>query len=268
MAEQTETARDATYSAPALEKGLDILELLARHGRPMGMKNLADEIGRSKSEIFRMVHVLLARGYLSRDFVSDRLTLSNKLFTLGMQTARVRNLVGVAAPVLERFAGAIQQAVHLVVPSRGEAVILVASSGGSDMNFSLRVGYRRPLVDSHSGLVLMAFQLPDARDRMIADCLAATDRAQPLAPLFDRLETVRADGSIVHESRDIVGLTDVCCPILSPNGSAEACLTTVVVSRRNATEDFESLIARQKAACTEISDQYHAYTPERQINFD
>lgn len=267
MTDPTETAR-STYSAPALEKGLDILELLARHGRPMGMKDLADEVGRSKSEIFRMVHVLLARGYLNRDSASDQLTLSNKLFTLGMQTTRVRNLVGVAAPVLERFAAEVQQAVHLVVPSRGEAVILVASSGGSDMNFSLRVGYRRPLVDSHSGLVLMAFQKPDIRDRMIAECLASTTRTQPLELLFARLSEVRAAGSIVHESRDIVGVTDACCPILAPNGAADACLTTVVVSRRNATEDFDALIAKQKSACTEISELFHAYSPEQQITFD
>lgn len=258
----------STYSAPALEKGLDILEMLASHGRPMGMKELADEVGRSKNEIFRMVHVLLDRGYLSRDSGTDRLTLSNKLFTLGMQTARVRNLVGVAAPVIERFAQDVQQAVHLVVPSRGEAVILVASSGGSDMNFSLRVGYRRPLVDSHSGLVLMAFQQADIRDRMIAECLSSTNRTLPRDGLFARLDAVRAVGSIVHESRDIVGVTDACCPILSPSGMAEACLTTVVVARRDTVSDFPNLIAKQTMACKMISEQFHAYSPEQQITFD
>ena len=33
-----------SYSAPALEKGLDILELLARSGRPLGTRQIAEEL--------------------------------------------------------------------------------------------------------------------------------------------------------------------------------------------------------------------------------
>ncbi|MBN9271372.1 MAG: helix-turn-helix domain-containing protein, partial [Mesorhizobium sp.] len=91
------------YSAPALEKGLDILELLANAGQAMGTRQIAEELGRSKNEIFRMVHVLLARGYLQRDEGGEGLMLSNKLFGLGMQTARARDLVSTAAPIVERF---------------------------------------------------------------------------------------------------------------------------------------------------------------------
>jgi len=55
------------YYAPALEKGLDILELLAREGAPMTARQVAEKLGRSKNEIFRMVHVLISRGYIARE---------------------------------------------------------------------------------------------------------------------------------------------------------------------------------------------------------
>lgn len=254
-----------SYSAPALEKGLDILELLARNGQPLGTRQIAEELGRSKNEIFRMVHVLLVRGYLIRESDSDKLILSNKLFALGMQTARARNLVGVAAPVIERFAGDVQQAAHLVVANRGETVILVASSGGADMNFSLRVGYRRPLADAHSGLLLMAFQPPEIRDRMISESLSLMSAPPDRKALLSQLETVRAKGHIVRESRDIVGVTDLTCPILSGDGSAVACITVVAVSRRHAIPDFEGMLTRQKHACAEISGQLNAYSPQVRV---
>ena len=144
----------------------------------MGTRQIADELGRSKNEIFRMVHVLLGRGYLQREEGGDGLMLSNKLFGLGMQTARARDLVSVAAPIVERFAEEVHQAAHLVVAHRGETVIIAAASGGADMNFSLKLGYRRPLADAHSGLVLMAFQptggaRPDDRRMPDADARAA-----------------------------------------------------------------------------------------------
>lgn len=253
------------YSAPALEKGLDILEALARH-EVMSTRQVAEELGRSKNEIFRMVHVLIARGYIQRQEGTEGLLLSNKLFALGMQTARARNLVGVAAPIVERFAEEIRQAAHLVVAHRGETVIIAASSGGADMNFSLKLGYRRPLADAHSGLVLMAFQAPETRDRMIAESLALMTFPPDRAALLVELGRIRAAGAVIHESRDIVGITDITCPILMPDGNAVACVTVAAVSRRGAALDFDHVLERQQQACADIASQLGAYSPHVQLS--
>jgi len=58
-------AEEDAYSAPALEKGLDSSNCSAErraHGNRRSPTN-----SRSKNEIFRMVHVLLGRGYLQRE---------------------------------------------------------------------------------------------------------------------------------------------------------------------------------------------------------
>jgi DNA-binding IclR family transcriptional regulator len=254
-------AERTSYSAPALEKGLDILELLARTGRPLGTRQIAEELGRSKNEIFRMVHVLLERGYLQREANTDELTLSNKLFGLGMQTARARDLVSVAAPIVERFAAEVHQAAHLVVAHRGETVIIAATSGGADMNFALKLGYRRPLADAHSGLVLMAFQPEAVRRQMIAECFALMrERPDPTALAAD-LERVRREGSIIHESRDIVGVTDVVCPIVLGDGRAIACVTVAAVTRRSNPPNFQAMLGRLKLACNDIARELSAYVP-------
>jgi DNA-binding IclR family transcriptional regulator len=253
------TARSG-YSAPALEKGLDILELLAGSGRPLGTRQIADALGRSKNEIFRMVHVLLERGYLQRDEGGDGLMLSNKLFGLGMQTARARDLVSVAAPIIERFAEQVRQAAHLVVAHRGETVIIAAASGDADMNFSLKLGYRRPLADAHSGLVLMAFQPTEIRVRMIAESASKMARPPEPAALAAELDGVRERGAIIHESRDILGVTDVVCPIVLDDGRAIACVTVAAVSRRGAPANFEEMLAQLQIACAEIATQLHGYT--------
>ena len=249
------TEEKLNYSAPALEKGLDILELLAAAGHSMGTRQIAEELGRSKNEIFRLVHVLLARGYIQRDESGEGLILSNKLFGLGMQTARARDLVSTAAPIVERFAEEVHQAAHLVVAHRGETVIIAAASGGADMNFSLKLGYRRPLADAHSGLVLMAFQPTPVRDRMVAECLMLMREPPDPTTLAAELDEVRERGAIIHESRDIIGVTDVVCPILIDDGRAVACVTVAAVSRRSAAPNFEAMLARLKLACAEIAHE-------------
>lgn len=255
-----------SYSAPALEKGLDILEALADESRPLNTRQIAEKLGRTTNEIFRMVHVLLDRGYLRREDSGEGLTLSNHLFSLGMQTARARDLVSVAAPIVERFATEVHQATHLVVAHRGEAVIIAAASGGADMNFSLKLGYRRPLTDAHSGQVLMAFQPEDIRARMIADCQLLMPMPADRLQFYQELVDARTRGGVIHESRDIVGVTDVVCPIMLSNGRAAACVTVAAVSRRQNPPDFEGMLERLKVACAEISQKLGSYAPEPNLN--
>src|SRR5690606_8841546 len=126
-----------TYTAPALEKGLDIIETLARRDGPMSLRQIAEDLGRSKSELFRVVAVLLERGYIVREPGSEDLVLTNRLFDLGMRTPRVRDLVTEAVPVMRRLAETVGHTPHLVVVHRGETVVSASVPGGIDMTFSL-----------------------------------------------------------------------------------------------------------------------------------
>jgi len=80
-----------TYSAPALDKGLDILEILAKTVMPMTMSEISDKAGRSRGEIFRMLQVLELRSYISRNGAGDGYVLTNKLFILGIWSWHQRN---------------------------------------------------------------------------------------------------------------------------------------------------------------------------------
>ncbi len=130
--------RRAAYAAPALEKGLDILELLAGSDQAMTTGQIADALGRSKNEIFRMVFVLEDRNYLMRDPATDMLGLSNRLFQMGLRTPRTRQLTEVAIPAMESLSERIGHSTHLVVVNRGETVVIATAAGGADVGFALR----------------------------------------------------------------------------------------------------------------------------------
>ena len=61
---EKQAASSEKYSAPALSKGLDILELLAT--QPAGLKKteIAAELGRTVNELYRMLAVLESRGFV------------------------------------------------------------------------------------------------------------------------------------------------------------------------------------------------------------
>lgn len=244
----------AGYSAPALEKGLDILELLASEADPLTARQIGEKLGRSKNEIFRMVYVLMERGYLNRDAATDRLSLSNRLFELGMRAPRSRTLVEVALPVMERFANAIGLATHLVVVSRGQTVVVAnAAPPWAAFNFFLQLGYGNAATEAVSGQTIIAFQPGERRRVMIEESLALLERKPPVAELNRQLDEIANAGSVVSPSHFLVGVIDISAPILDKSGRAVASLVVPCLQQLDRQEDFEGIRARLVEACAEIS---------------
>lgn len=234
MSETTDKPQDgdagtARYRAPALDKGLDIIELLARQPEGLTRAEIQRDMGRGPSEIYRMLERLVARGYVSRLASGDRYMLSLKLFVLATAHPPMRRLVHQALPLMDRFARETRQSLHLVMPDHEAAVVATQSSPGTTWEFRVRVGARLDLLDTGSGITLLSF-----RDR---ESLAATRalwddpaRDARLAALAPELARIRAAGHRIGDSRQLVGVQDISVPILSPQNEAIAVVTCAFIA--------------------------------------
>ena len=243
-----EATGEKSYSAPALEKGLDILEALAERSAATSVRDLADRLGRSKNELFRMIYVLIARGYVQRDSETDELALTNKLFTLGLRTPQSRSLLEAAFPEMATLALEVGQSVHLVVVHNGRTVTLGHTRAETDFTFNIKPGYGRLASEATTGRVIMAFQAADRRERMLADCALQSKKAVDRQLIEPVLDEIRARGHVVAKSTDFVGITDICCPILRPDGHAAACIIVAHVDRVGQDVDTGRLLAVVRAA--------------------
>jgi len=233
------------YQAPALTKGLEILELLASASDPLIMSDISIALGRSVSEIFRMLQVLEEHGYIARAEEGYRLT--NRLFALGMRQPPIRDLASTALPVMQDLARKAGQSCHLAVASGAEMVVIIAIEAPGLSGFAVRVGYRRPLHRSNSGHILLAFQPPDARAAMLDDVRATGDMLDD-AELAERLDAAMADGGAIAPSPMLNGITDLSAPILVGD-VARAALTMPFVdgAANRATMDACSQLVRDAA---------------------
>jgi DNA-binding IclR family transcriptional regulator len=211
------------YRAPALEKGLAVLELLARTRGPMSLNAISRELKRSVSELFRMIQVLEYHGYLEVDSSGAGYVLSNKLFALGMTRAPARDLHDAALPVMNRLAERIGQSCHLGVVSDDQMVIVARVEAPGDLGFSVRIGYRRALVDSTSGLVLYAFQSDLVRREWKSRLARGVSRREWID--FERRgHAARKAGYITAPSHAVQGVIDLSAPVIQ-SGSVTAALT-------------------------------------------
>jgi DNA-binding IclR family transcriptional regulator len=227
-AEVLETER-RTYSAPALEKGLDILEMLCRSEHALPQKVIAQRLNRSVGEIYRMLTCLVDRGYVSQ--VDDSsYTVTTKLFELSHINPPTHRLLLEAMPIMQRLAADLDQSCHLTVYSQGKQVVLAKVDTPSGMGFSLRAGSELDVLISASGRVLLAFQDEATRRLRIEEALQRNpDQADTQIDAV--LQTILITGFESIPSVQVRGLYAVAYPILDTQGHATAAITVPYAER-------------------------------------
>lgn len=245
-----DTISEPKYRAPALEKGLDVLELLAAARQPMTLSQISQSLDRSVSELFRMVQVLEARGYVGSAVRGDGFELTNKLFSLGISRGPSQNLLVSALPMMQGLSDATRQACHLTIASDDRMVVIARVEAPGDLGFSVRVGYQRPLIHTTSGVVLYAFQKPTIRDQWRA-LLKAGATAQEWTGFEAQAERALAQGHFSQPSKYTAGITDLSAPVMN-DVTTVAALTMPYIHIQDGVSQDEAL-TRLKATARSLS---------------
>lgn len=157
MANKEQSSRKKQYSAPALEKGLDILELLSDKADGLSIGEITAALDKSVGELFRMLAVLEQRGYIELPAGGDKYTLTLKMFGIANRFPPVKRLTSIASNIMQKLTYRIEQSCHLVIYYEGKGHVVVQQDSPSERMFSVRLGAEAPLMNSCSGHVLMAF---------------------------------------------------------------------------------------------------------------
>lgn len=249
------SAASRTYSAPALEKGLDILELLAGRTEGMTQSRIAAALGRSTSEIFRMLCVLEARGYLRRDPSADTYQLTTRLFALSHQHPPTRTLLEAALPAMRRLAEQVRQSCHLAVRHELEVMTIAQIDSPEPRGITVRLGARFPILQTASGYLLLAMMDEEEREAMLQ--LLVADRSA-LPGVQRQIETIRSRGYERHRSRTIAGIVDLSYPVRDHAGRTVAALTVPYLCRRGDRDDKAAVQRAIAATAEEISRSVEA----------
>jgi DNA-binding IclR family transcriptional regulator len=223
---------DDRYRAPALDKGLDILELLAEQKEGLTRAEITKLLGRNASEMYRMLERLVARQYVVRSAAGDRYSLSLKLYALAHRHPPMNRLISEALPLMQRFADAAEQSCHLVVYDRGNLLVIAQVDGPGTWGMSVRLGSRVGLIDTGSGRVMLAFQNNEQREQMLAEHTKVKGEVTIDRDALEQACTrIRAAGFSQKDSQQTFGVTDLTFPIQGPSGQAIAVLTCPYLKR-------------------------------------
>ncbi len=220
--EATEKSRKV-YSAPALEKGLDLLELLANEADGLNISEITNKLNKSVGELFRMLVVLEQRGYVEMSSGSDRYRLTLKMFGLSNRFPPIKKLSAFAGPIMQQLSYSIEQSCHLVIYYEGKGHVVVQKEPPSERVFSVRLGAEVPLINTCSGHILLAFSDKATYEAMLKKIPSGHLKADEKS-FLKIMDRVKEQGFESIPSSQAQGVRDIGYPVFDANGMIIAVL--------------------------------------------
>ena len=210
------------YRAPALEKGLEIIELLAAEKEPLSKKKIAEKLERSINEIFRMLSVLVDKQYIEFDPETSTYSLTLKMFALSNQHPPIAQLLKRAQPLMDELSLKLNQSSHLSQYKNEELIVIARSESPYKMGFTLRLGASLDICGSGSGVVLLSYSNEEQRQAILQKSHATKDE---INTTLQHIEETISRGYFSGSSPQISGVTNISVAILSVQSDVLAILT-------------------------------------------
>lgn len=230
-----EKEENSAYAAPALEKGLDILELLCESENGLTQQEIAARLGRKLGEIYRMLTCLVERNYVSN--YGNTYTITSKMFQLSHFHPPTYRLLTEALPIMDELSRSISFPCDLRVYNKGVQTVIASIQPPNGLGFMTRVGSEIEVAPSASGLVLLAFQDSVIMGLRILESLPNKSEVERNA-FRHKLNDVIDKGFASIQSNQYAGLHAISFPILDMNGHAIAALTVPMLARIDGMAQF------------------------------
>jgi DNA-binding IclR family transcriptional regulator len=239
--------KNREYSAPAVDRALDILEFMAKHPRPYGTTELARCLKLPVNSVFRILKRLTEREYTVQDPISSGYQLSTRVFSLGMSLYTRFELRQRARPHMEWLCRETEETCQIQVPHGDQ--MLVIDTVSPEVQFYLRV-VPGSLVYYHPnayGKAVLAFMGEDEVKQVVPSRLVGlTPNTIVLrTELLQQLEHTRQTGLAYDNEEYTSGILCIGAPVFDVQGKVVAglgvtCLLSTIDAANKAA--FELLV--------------------------
>jgi IclR family acetate operon transcriptional repressor len=173
------------YAVRAVDRALDLVEVLRDVARPLGLQDISQRLRMAKSSCFRLLCTLERRGYVERVEIDGRAgyVLGTTWLSYCDATTNSQPLAEVALPHMRRLLEAYGETVNLGVLRDGEVLYLEMLESHHSFRMAARIGTRSPMHSTALGKAIAAY-LPN-------DDLEAIIGLRGLYPLTPRTITSR-----------------------------------------------------------------------------
>jgi DNA-binding IclR family transcriptional regulator len=219
---------DTALQVPALQRGLAMLEFLARSAEGATLSELGGELGIGLPSAFRLASALEQLGYLRRDERTKSYSVTRKLLLLGQPHAGERSLVECAVDSLRQVRRATGETTQLCCLAEGRCVIIDQLASVHPFKYIVDLGSDAPTHACAPGKAMLAFLPDDELDTALAHVRFERHTDHTITSrreLMVELERIRAQRFAVDRGEHFDGIHCVAAPLLDRHGHAIAAIT-------------------------------------------
>jgi DNA-binding IclR family transcriptional regulator len=245
-----------TPSAPALQRGLAILERIAKSRRGLTFAQLTRHFDVAKSSVHTLVLTLEREGYLQRDDVTGRYMTGQKLVQIAGMTLDGLVLRERATPLLRSLVTETGMTAHLAILDRDEVTVVAKIDRPGTHRIATWVGKRMDVHCTSLGKCLIAHLSEEEVNRLIADrgLLRHNENTiVSLARLKLELARTRALGYALDDEEEELGWRCIGAPVCDRDGRVIAAVSVAGSIDRINADTIEEIAAQVRAAAAGIS---------------
>jgi IclR family transcriptional regulator, KDG regulon repressor len=253
------------YNAPALKKALEIIRLIVRENKPLGVTEIARILALSKSTTFGILKSLEGEGLVLKVESNKKYIAGGELFELSRRVLRSADLTSIARSFLERLVEQVDETVFLGVREDDIVKVLEVVEPRKELKISSPVGARfslfagvigkiflAPLRNEEILSVLAAHKLPQFTENSITDPGA----------FLEEIEKTRLSGYAVDFEEYLTGMRAVATLIYSGRLPVGAIWIVGFTSSLNDGK-LPHVITHLKQTAEEISQQLSPFFSEK-----
>lgn len=248
---------EKTPSVPALQRGLAIMERIARSRRGLTFAQLTryfEDV--PKSSVHTLVLTLEREGYLQREDATGRYVTGAKLVHIAAVTLDSVVLRERATPLLRELVADTRMTAHLAVLERDEVTIVAKVDRPGTHRIATWVGKRMDAHCTSLGKCLIAHIPDEDVDRLIAERgLLRHNEYTIVSPsrLKQELTRVRALGYALDDQEEELGGRCVGAPVWNREGRAVAAVSISGSADHITADTLDGFVARVRQAALAIS---------------
>ena len=183
-------------SVAAVLKVFAILQALSQR-EEIGISDLSVKLAMPKATVYRFLQTMKTLGVVRQESDSEQYGLGMKLYELGSKALLNPDLINLAKHHMQMLADQTGETVHLGTLIDSEIIYVHKVDSRHMLGMYSRIGRRAPLHCTAIGKVLMAWEHPERRDRILSDAVFTRFRDKTIvdhAAFLEELHRVRGQG--------------------------------------------------------------------------
>lgn len=248
----------AAASDGTVAKALEVLDLVAGHGRPVRFSDLLDQSPYPKATLYRLLQTLVGQGMLAFDPDRATYSLGIRLVRLAHVAWQQSSLAPIARPYLDQLSSEVGETVHLAELDHAQVLYVDKRNARDPIPMYSQAGKVGPAYCTGVGKAMLAHLPQDRLPSILAQQSWHRFTAKTLTTpeaMRAELDLIRARGFAFDDEEHEPGIICVALPILSSRGGVLGAISVTSTTARMSLAALEDLVPKVQSIAQTIAQE-------------